>query len=139
MDKKELVKLLGHAPLFSRVSAEGLEEVLAIAREKKFSAGTKIVTQGSTGVGFYLVLTGRARVSRGEETIAELGAGTFFGEMCILDGAPRSADVIAVEDTTCLVLRQWDIRSVISRNTNVAMAMLEELSRRLRKTDYTLS
>ena len=139
MDNKELVRLLRGAPLFSRLGAEGLGEVLAIARQKKFSAGTKIVAQGSTGVGFYLVLTGSAQVSRGGERIAELGTGTFFGEMCILDGAPRSADVIAVEDTTCLILRQWDIRSVISRNPDVAMAMLEELSRRLRKTEYSLS
>ena len=90
-------------------------------------------------MGFYLVLTGSAQVSRDGERIAELGAGAFFGEMCILDGAPRSADVIAVEDTTCLMLRQWDIRSVISRNPDVGLAMLEELSRRLRKTEQSLS
>ena len=139
MDKKELVKLLIRAPLFSRLSAKGIEEVLAIASQKKFTAGSTIVAQGSTGVGFYLVLTGRAQVSRHGKEIAELGAGTFFGEMCILDGAPRSADVIAVEDTTCLMLRQWDIRSVISRNPDVGMAMLEELSRRLRNTEHSLS
>ena len=139
MDKKELVKLLSRAPLFSRLSAKGIEEVLAIARQKKFTAGSTIVAQGSAGVGFYLVLTGSAQVSRHGKEIAELGAGTFFGEMCILDGGPRSADVIAVEDTTCLMLRQWDIRSVISRNPDVGMAMLEELSRRLRNTEHSLS
>ncbi len=139
MDKKELVKLLIRAPLFSRLSAKGVEEVLAIASQKKFTAGSTIVAQGSTGVGFYLVLAGSAQVSRDGEGIAKLGVGAFFGEMCILDGAPRSADVIAVEDTTCLMLRQWDIRSVISRNPDVGMAMLEELSRRLRKTEHSLS
>jgi len=139
MDKKELVKLLMRAPLFSRLSAKGVEELLAIASQKKFTAGSTIVAQGITGVGFYLILTGSAQVSRDGERIAELGAGAFFGEMCILDGAPRSADVIAVEDTTCLMLRQWDIRSVISRNPDVGMAMLEELSRRLRKTKHSLS
>ena len=139
MDKKELVKLLIRAPLFSRLSAKGVEELLAIASQKKFTAGSTIVAQGSTGVGFYLILTGNAQVSRDGKGIAELGAGAFFGEMCILDGAPRSADVIAVKDTTCLMLRQWDIRSVISRNPDVGMAMLEELSRRLRKTKHSLS
>ncbi len=139
MDKRELVKLLIRAPLFSRLSAKGVEEVLAIASQKKFTAGSTIVAQGSTGVGFYLVLTGSAQVSRDGEGIAKLGVGAFFGEMCILDGAPRSADVIAIEDTTCLMLRQWDIRSVISRNPDVGMAMLEELSRRLRKTKHSLS
>lgn len=139
MDKKELVKLLIRAPLFSRLSAKGVEELLAIASQKKFTAGSTIVAQGSTGVGFYLILTGSAQVSQDGKGIAELGAGAFFGEMCILDGAPRSADVIAVKDTTCLMLRQWDIRSVISRNPDVGMAMLEELSRRLRKTKHSLS
>ncbi len=139
MDKIELAKLLIRAPLFSRLSAKGVERVLAIARQKKFPAGSTIVAQGSTGVGFYLVLTGSAQVSRDGKGIAELGAGAFFGEMCILDGAPRSADVIAAEDTTCLMLTRWDIRSVISGNPDVAMAMLEELSRRLRKTKHSLS
>jgi CRP-like cAMP-binding protein len=59
--------------------------------------------------------------------------------MALLDGAPRSADVTALEDSECLVLTPWTMRSVVSANPDVSLAMLEELARRLRETERTLS
>jgi CRP/FNR family cyclic AMP-dependent transcriptional regulator len=139
MDEAKLVGLLKQAPLFSRLSDRGLKAILKTATEKAFNEGTKIVTEGSSGVGFYLILEGSAEVSRSGEKLAKLGSGAFFGEMSLLDDAPRSADVIALEATSCLVLSPWAMKSIVSANPDVAMGMLTELARRLRETDRSLS
>ncbi|MCK4393545.1 cyclic nucleotide-binding domain-containing protein [Candidatus Bipolaricaulota bacterium] len=139
MDEKKALNLLREAPLFSRLSERGLKAVQKTASLKEFKAGTKIVAEGAAGVGFYLILEGSAEVSRSGEKLAKLGSGAFFGEMSLLDGAPRSADVIAFEDTRCLVLTPWAMKSIVSANPDVALGMLEELARRLRDTDRALS
>ena len=139
MDEAKKLGLLKQAPLFSRLSERGLKAILKTAAEKAFTEGTKMVTEGSSGVGFYLILEGSAEVSRSGDRLARLGSGAFFGEMSLLDDAPRSADVIALEDTTCIVLSPWAMKSIVSSNPDVAMGMLSELARRLRETDLSLS
>jgi CRP/FNR family transcriptional regulator len=87
-----------------------------------------------------LVLNGRVEVRKGEKTLAELGPGQFFGEMALLvEGAPRSADVVALEDTECLVLTRWDLRSLIQTHPDMALKMLGEMARRLSTTHQALS
>jgi len=139
MDRKDAVSLLKKAPLFSSLTLKGLEAIVEMATEKEFKAGTKIVSEGDTGTGFYLILSGSAEVARNDGRIAELGAGAFFGEMALLDGAPRSADVIALEDTMCLALTPWVMKAIIAGNPDAALGMLKELARRLRETDRSLS
>lgn len=139
MDEAQTLSQLKGAPLFSRVPEKGLKAILRSATEKTFEAGERIVNEGDSGTGFYLILSGRAEVTRGEEKLATLGEGAFFGEMALLDGSPRSADVTALEDSECLVLTPWTMRSVVSANPDVSLAMLEELARRLRETERTLS
>lgn len=139
MNQKETIRLLKKTPLFSRVSDKGLKAIAKLATEKTFKKGTPIVSEGAPGTGFYLILSGSAEVVRKGEKIATLKSGAFFGEMALFDGAPRSADVIATADTTCLVLTLWVIKSVIAVNPNVALAMLAELARRLRETDQSVS
>jgi CRP/FNR family transcriptional regulator, cyclic AMP receptor protein len=139
MNQKEIIKLLKKTPLFSRVSDKGLKAIAKLATEKTFKKGIPIVSEGAPGTGFYLILSGGADVIRKGEKIATLKSGAFFGEMALFDASPRSADVIATADTTCLVLTLWVIKSVIAVNPNVALAMLAELARRLRETDHPLS
>jgi CRP-like cAMP-binding protein len=139
MDEKQTLSLLKRTPLFSRLSEKGLKAILKTASEKDFRAGTKIVAEGAAGAGFYLILEGSAEVSRGGERLAKLGAGMFFGEMSLLDGGPRSADVLALEDTVCLVLTPWAMKSIVAASPDVALGMLEELARRLRETDRALT
>jgi CRP-like cAMP-binding protein len=139
MDKKDANVLLKKVPLFSRLSEKALASIVKVAIEKDFKAGTRIVSEGDTGTGFYLIITGSTAVSRSGARIAKLGAGEFFGEMALLDGAPRSADVTALEDTKCLVLTLWVLKGIIAANPNVALGMLEELARRLRDAEQTRS
>jgi CRP-like cAMP-binding protein len=109
--------------------------MLKSAIEKTVEAGEKLVAKGERGTGFYLIIEGRADVVSDGEKLATFKGGDFFGELAVIDGAPRTADVIAVEDTTCIVVSQWAMRSLISSHSEIALSILEELVERLRKTD----
>ena len=63
------------------------------------------------------------------------GAGDFFGEMSLLDQAPRSATIRAIEQTQCLMLSSWDFKALLERYPSIAVKLLEVLSRRLRVAD----
>jgi len=138
MDDQQIIGLMKGTPIFSRLKDSGLKSVLKSAVQKKSPAGAKLVEEGKGGVGFYLILEGTAEVIREGEKLAELGAGNFFGELSVIDGAPRTADVIAMTDTYCLVITQWAMKSLIENHPEIAQGMLEELVRRLRATDEAL-
>jgi CRP/FNR family cyclic AMP-dependent transcriptional regulator len=138
MDDKQIIPLMKGTPIFSRMNESSLKSVLKSAVQKKSTAGTKIIEEGKGGVGFYLILEGKAEVVRDGEKLAELGAGNFFGELSVIDGAPRTADVVAMTDTSCLVITQWAMKSLIENHPEIAQGMLEELVRRLRATDEAL-
>lgn len=135
MDEKRVIPLLQKTPIFANTSPASLKAMLKSAVEKTVKAGDKLVKKGETGAGFYLILDGRTEVVADGEKLAEFGPGDFFGELAVIDGAPRTADVIAKTDTTCLVVTQWAMRSIISAHSEIALSMLEELVRRLRATD----
>jgi len=131
MDQNQAMDLLKAAPLFGGVSGKGLRAILTAATERAFSVGEKMVGEGDQGVGFYLILEGSADVLKGGSKVAHLETGAFFGEMAVLAGAPRNADVVASEDTTCLILTPWAFKGLIASHPEVAMEMLQELARRL--------
>ncbi len=136
---QELVQQLKGVPLFARLGSGELEGLVKTAKRQTFRAGETIVREGEEGVAFYLILNGQVEVRRGGTALARLGAGQFFGEMALLTNFPRSADVVALEDTECLLLTRWDLRALIQTHPDVALKLLEELARRLRDTDRALS
>jgi CRP-like cAMP-binding protein len=130
-------QLLGACPLFGGVSPEDLVAIGDQAIEIDFPADHVIARQGEIGTGFFIVVSGGARVVRGGETIATLGPGDFFGELSVLDGRPRNAQVIAVGPTTCLALASWDFEAVLLDEPRVALAILRGLASRLRELTET--
>jgi len=132
MDTKKILPLLKKTPLFSHTSDASLEALLKSAVEKTSAPGEKIVEEGKGGVGFYLILEGTAKVVRDGNEVATLSKGNFFGELSVIDGAPRTADVVAEAQTTCVVITPWAMKSIISTHPEVALSMLQELARRLR-------
>ncbi len=138
METKKVIPLLQKTPIFAKTSGASLEAMLKSAVQKSVKAGTKIVEKGQSGVGFYLILDGEAEVVADGKKLADLGPGSFFGELSVIDGAPRTADVVAKTDTTCLVVTQWAMRSLISSHPEIALSMLEELCKRLRSTNRVL-
>lgn len=133
-------ELLKEVPLFSTFNNKQLKSVKKTAKEKEFEAGDKIVKQGDmSNVGFYLILDGQVEVKQDEKTLSKLGSGQFFGEMAVLDEKPRSADVIAIMDTKCLLLTNWDFKALIKSYPDMATKIIAELANRLRQTNMALS
>ena len=125
-------ELLAAAPLFADVDADGLARIAARTVEVEFSAGHVIARQGEIGTGFFLVVSGRVRIVRDGQEAASMGPGDFFGELSILDGKPRVAQVVATEPTVCLALASWDFEAVVTEQPAVALAVLRALADRLR-------
>jgi len=124
--------LLSAARLFDGVDAEGMDRIAEVAVEVEFPAEHVIARQGDIGTGFFVVVSGAVRVVRDGEVIARLGPGDFFGELSVLDGEPRLAQVIADGPTTCLALATWDFESVLLEEPRVTLAILRGVARRLR-------
>jgi CRP-like cAMP-binding protein len=126
--------------LFAGFTDRQIEGVLTVGKERRFAAGEQVIRQGDDAVGFYLVVEGSAEVRSGGAVLARLGPGDFFGEMALLlENARRTADVTALEDTSCLVITQWEFRSLLVAHPDTALAVMGELARRLRSTPGTLS
>ena len=125
-------ELLAATPLFAGLDAAGMESVAQRAIEVSFDDGHVIARQGDIGTGFFVVATGAVRIVRDGHQIAHLGPGEFFGELSVLDGRPRTAQVLADGPTTCLALASWDFEAVVTEQPGVALAILRVLAARLR-------
>jgi CRP-like cAMP-binding protein len=125
-------ELLAACRLFSGVRPEDLAAVAGRAVEVDFPANHVIARQGEIGTGFFLVVSGSVRVIRGGEQVAVLGPGDFFGELSVLDGQPRVAQVVANEPTRCLGLASWDFEQALLESPTLALSILRGLAARLR-------
>lgn len=134
-DRVKLAKMLGRVPLFSGLDEKELMAVADAGREVSFESGKAIMKEGEPGIGFLLILDGKAEVRKKGKTVAKLGNGGFFGEMTVIDDKPRSADVIAVEPTTCFGLTEWSFFPILRSNPSIAIGIIRELVRRLRQLE----
>lgn len=126
--------LLAACPLLADLDADGLVAVRDAAVEVDFPADRAIARQGEIGSGLFIIATGSVRVVQDGAIVARLGPGEFFGELSVLDGAPRNASVIADEPTTCIALATWDAERVMRERPGVALAILRVVVKRLRAT-----
>ena len=122
-------------PIFAKCTAEEIRAIAGVAQESYFQSGQIIVTQGAPGQAFYLILRGRVEILRDGISLGAFGPGDFFGEMSLLDSAPRSATIRAIEETACLMLSSWDFKALLESHPSIAIKLLEVLSRRLRVAD----
>ena len=132
--------ILRKVPLFSQLAPSELERVVEIARERTYPRNSVILFEDDPGDALYVVAQGQVKVvligEDGREVILSvMGEGEFFGEMALVDDEPRSAHVIAMEDSTLLVLRREDFQGLLAQTPGIALALLRELSRRLRRVD----
>lgn len=137
------IQVLTQVPLFDGLPEAELRAFAPLLRERRFPKGSVILMQGDPGDALYLIGTGQVKVvligDDGREVILSvLGQGSFFGEMSLLDDQPRSAHVVAMEEATLLQLRREDFQTRLRTSPDVAIALLRELSRRLRRADDTI-
>lgn len=131
--KQEKLGLLGGVPLFSDLSRKDLQRILDTAKETSHQEGESVITEGRGGVGFHLITDGKAKVVRRGRTVATLGPGEFFGEMALVDDAPRSASVIAESDLGTMVISKWEFRPLVRSHPEIAWKMIEHLVARVRE------
>ena len=132
VSKKRGRDLLGKVWLFERCSNRELDLLQEAATEMEFPAGKALTTQGETGRHFMVIVEGEAEVSRDGTQIALLGPGSFFGEMSLLDGQPRTATVTTREPTRVLMITTAAFNGALATMPSVDRKMLTVLAARLR-------
>jgi CRP/FNR family transcriptional regulator, cyclic AMP receptor protein len=128
--------VLSGVPLFADVPARQVRKIARLGSVARFDAKTPIVNAGDPGEAFYVILSGRAKIRRGRgRAAAQIGPGAYFGEMALVDGAPRSATIVAETETTCLLLTRRRFAKLLRGEPTVALALLRTLAARVRELE----
>jgi CRP-like cAMP-binding protein len=130
--KTDPTESLRRVPLFAGLDRKELELLARLAKEQRYDPGATIVKSGASGHGLYIIKEGSVSVVRDGQKVASMGPGQFFGEISVLDGGPRTADVKADTDTVCLTLISWEIKPLLMDNAAISYKMLLEMVKRLR-------
>lgn len=122
--------------LFSGLNEPELRQVAGIARQCSYSQGTRLFSEGEESLGLFCVISGRVRVFKAspsgkEHTLHEWGPGGTFAEVAAFSHAPYPANAEVLEDSELLFISSRDMRTLITREPDVAMAMMALFSRRL--------
>jgi len=133
--RDEFTEHLSSVPLFSACSKKELALVARRAEDVKVEAGKVLVREGAAGAEFFVILDGTAEVSRHGTKVAELGPGAFFGDLALLDRAPRNATVTALTPMELVVLGQREFAGIIDEVPGFAHKLLAGLAHRLRQYD----
>lgn len=127
------VAALSAVPLFDGFSKRHLRRLAAETDAVEFEPGRAIVEEGQAGEAMFVVLSGTARVVRGDRKVGALIPGDFFGELSALDGGLRTASVVSVTPMEVLRLYRHTLRRMVEQEPALAMGLLEGLGRRLRQ------
>ena len=134
------LEVLKKVPMFATMREGDITAFAELVRERSYPKGSVIVFEDDPGDALYLVAAGQVKVvligEDGREVILSvLAEGTFFGEMALIDDQPRSATVIAMTDASVRMLRREDFQARLKNSPEIAIALMRELSRRLRRAD----
>ena len=134
---------LRNVPIFTALSDSDLNMIASKMVSRDYEKGQMILLEESTGETFFIITSGTVKVTRlsddGREVIlALLGESDFFGEMSLLDGEVRSANIVANEDAEVMTLSRRDFLEYLETYPKIAIALLEELAVRIRKSDQQI-
>jgi flavin reductase (DIM6/NTAB) family NADH-FMN oxidoreductase RutF len=125
---------LAEAPLFAALSPEMRDRILAAGEERRYAKGETVVREGQPGDDLFVILDGSARVERGGRVLSRFAPGEFFGELSVLDGRLRSADVVADSPLRCLAVPREALRDALLAEPSAAWEMLSLLAGRVRES-----
>ena len=131
----EYLDHLARVPLFAGLSRDDLEKVARATNEIVSDAGRSLVTEGETGHEAFIIVEGTASVTVGGEEVATIGPGAVFGEMALIERAPRNATVTAVTPLRVLVLGQREFTGLLDESPNFTRRIMASLAHRVREKD----
>ncbi|MHB8579222.1 MAG: Crp/Fnr family transcriptional regulator [Ignavibacteriaceae bacterium] len=134
---------LKYVPIFSDLSEKTLEQISKLGMRKSFNKDSVVLFEHETGSALFVIIQGKLKVSRvsddGKEVILTiLSESDFFGEMAILDGLTRSANVTAMEDSELFIIQRSEFLDLLQNHPEIAIALLQELTQRLRSADMKI-
>jgi CRP/FNR family transcriptional regulator len=129
--------VLSQVPLFHDLSKHELQVLSANCRENDYPTGATMLRQGETGIGLFIITSGKVQVTQQapDGSVRDLGTfdrGRVLGEMSLLDDLPRTATAVALEPAQALVIPVWDFRAVLREHPDIAIKLLAIMSQRLR-------
>ncbi len=139
----EKENILAGVSLFANLEPKFIRGIAQICTERSFKAGDILIKQGEQGIGLFIIMSGKVRIEKSDAggkqvELATNGPGEILGEMAVLDGAPRTATVTAVEPTDCLILASWEFNSFLKAHPEVAIDILPIVVKRFRETNDAL-
>jgi CRP-like cAMP-binding protein len=126
---------LRRAPLFADLPRRHLRALARVSGVAEFDQGAIVVKEGVAGSVFFVVLEGKVRVTRKGRTIARLGKHDFFGELSLIDGGPRTADVVTEAPSRMLTLSRTEFRKLLDSEPKLSTRVLEAMADRVRKLE----
>lgn len=129
MADQETTKLLKRVPLFSDLNGKELDQIATTMRRRTFSAGQEIAREGESGVGFFVIEDGNAKVSVHGDERRRLGPGDYFGEIALIAQGARTATVTAESELTAFGMTFWDFRPLVESNASIAWKLLQAFAK----------
>ena len=129
------VELLQRIPLFAELEPRELERLGESFKERTFSAGEPVATEGEGGAGFFVIESGEASVTVHGDERGRLGPGDYFGDVAMIDQGDRTASIKAESDLKCYGLTFWDFRPIVESEPRIAWPLLQAMAKRLRQAE----
>jgi CRP/FNR family transcriptional regulator, cyclic AMP receptor protein len=127
--------ILATIPLFSDLEPRELRKIAESFKERQFSAGETISTEGKSGAGFFVIESGTAKVTVQGKERGSLGPGEYFGEIALIDEGVRTATLVAETDMTTYGMTFWEFRPIVESDSRIAWKLLQALTRKLRAAE----
>ncbi len=142
-DPAQESQLLKNIPLFSELDDYDLQRIADLMVTKKYKKNNLIIFEDDLGSNLFFIKSGRVKISGishegGEAIFSILGEGEFFGELSLIDGLPRSATVTSIDDVELWVLHRGDFLEMLEKYPQIAITLLKELARRIRRSDMQI-
>ncbi|MGH3084229.1 MAG: cyclic nucleotide-binding domain-containing protein [Gaiellaceae bacterium] len=121
----EAVELLKRVPLFADLDGGELQQIANSMKQRTFSAGQEIAVEGQSGVGFFVIEDGQAKVTVHGDEVRRLGPGDYFGEVALITQGARTATVTADTDLKTYGMTFWDFRPLVEDTPSIAWKLLQ--------------
>ncbi|HLF40212.1 MAG TPA: cyclic nucleotide-binding domain-containing protein [Acidimicrobiia bacterium] len=133
--QSDYIDFLSRVPLFSQCTKTELKALARRTNDIRAEAGQVLVKEGQGSYDFFVVVDGRAKVTRNGRKVAEIGPGSFFGELGLLNRALRDATVTATTAMEIIVLPQWEFEQALTEAPRMTRNLMAGMARRLRELD----